>query len=249
VSVLSRRQFDALLAPIHAALYRFAVRLVGTNDADDCLQTGLLVGWNQISRFPPSPLSQDLLRFLAPRVRQACRQHRRDLARNVVDYYAPETLLPLLEQMSTDPTLELPDISARAYDQFREQMFGFLQRASLTRLQETCVREWLNGVTQQNIAVYLGISQQAVSQHIAAAAEKLRAVQYWEEEPAEWIVRFFWEQVAEIKRSIPQKRSKSRPVQKVRQRTATPRGQKKRTLATATGLCGKRGTEDALPKA
>jgi RNA polymerase sigma factor (sigma-70 family) len=242
VSVLLRsRDFDLLLKPIRPALRRLAVGLVGTRDADDCLQTGLLLGWNQISRLAPNPLPNDLLRFLAPRIRQACRQHRRDLARDIVDYYAPETLLPLLEQMSTDPSLALPDISARVYDQFREQMFGFLQRASLTRLQETCVREWLNGVTQQNIAVYLGISQQAVSQHIAAAAEKLRAVQYWEEEPAEWIVRFFWEQVAEIKRSIPQKRNKSRPVQKVRQRNAKPSGQKKGTLATATGLPQKRG--------
>lgn len=241
VSVLSRRDFDRLLKPIHAALYGFAVKLVGKRDADDCLQTGLLLGWNKISRLASNPLSQDLLRFLIPCVRQACRQRRRELAREIVDYFPPEALLPYLEQLSLHPDWELPDLSAAYYDFTRDQILGLLQRAALTALQETCIRQMLNGLNQSQIARHLSISQPAVFDHLQAASRKLAHAKYWNEEPEDWIVRFFWEQVEQIKRSIPQKRSKSRPVQKVQQRKRTASGQNTREFAGATRLPQQQG--------
>ncbi|MBA3768632.1 MAG: sigma-70 family RNA polymerase sigma factor [Acidobacteria bacterium] len=199
---LSRKEFDALLSPIYNALLRLTARRVGWQAAEGRLQDALISGWVAIVRFDPTEGSAGLARFLAPYVRDACRAYlRKHLRRD-------EILLPPSEILRLAELGEPPDLSSYSYEAQKEQFFSLLQRIALTSLQETCIREWLNGLTQTQIAAYLNLPQSVVSRHIAAGAARLRDAWEWEQEQEEIdpeINRFFWEVVAEQTLSVYRK--------------------------------------------
>lgn len=193
---LTERQFDALQKPIYPALSRLAAHRVGRNDAEDMALLSLAQAWNAISRFDPTTGSAGLLRFTVPYLRANCRQWLRVRMRR------GEVLLPPNEILRLAERGEPPDVSAPCYAAFRDELYALLHAVRLTSLQETCLREWLGGVTQAGIAEYLQISQQSVSQHIAAGAARLRNAHYWETEVGAEVWRFFWECVEAQRRAV-----------------------------------------------
>lgn len=187
---LSRKEFDSLFStgrPHRLALLNLAAKRVGWTWAEDCVQDGLLHAWQCIDRYNPEEGPSALLHFLARFVHHACRRHLRSLTRRNETLLEPDDILRLVEIGHP------PDITSHVYAAFKDALYATLERVSLTRMQEQCIRLWLEGLTQAQTADYLMISQQAVSAHIIAGGRRLRNAYEWSEEIPQDIWRFFWE--------------------------------------------------------
>lgn len=164
-SVLSTDAFAQRSVPLRPALLRTAFALVGASDADDLVQETLCRALVTIARFDADADQAALLSWLS----------------TILGHVYAESVRTTAREIPTDPLalLDLADAEAGSilgYDPLepaRQLLLELVERASLTRLQELCVRLWLNGLTQQDIASHLMISQPAVSQHIALAKEAL----------------------------------------------------------------------------
>ena len=202
--------FDQWVKANRASLVNSARQWVGADAAEDCVQAASIAAWQSLCRLPNQCPLSDFLKFFRNKLRDACRAHIQQTKRRGEVLLAPEDVLCLAERMSTDSTLALPDLSHPYYKLLREELYERLERVTLTAKQELCIRQWLNGVTQEGIAAYLTISQEAVRAHIGAATEKLSAVLYWEIPVEREIWDFFWECVAEVEASIYIRPSRSR---------------------------------------
>ena len=186
----SRRHFDACLRPIRPALYRLAVATVGGPDAADALQDALVkawvdiesAAWNQSAQFHPQdrrnaqgePVGQgsDLFYFLVPFVRAACHSTLRKMRLTRQMVLPLETVLAMADEGAP------PDVSGDLWSERRLEIYRLLERVHLSARQEMCIRLWLEGNTQHQIADYFGIAQSTVSAHTQRAAATLREA-YW----------------------------------------------------------------------
>lgn len=183
-SSLTRREFDTVFGtlgkptPARRGLISHAAKRVGRDEAEACVQAGLLHTWISIARFDITQFhSKDnigpLVQFAARYVRAACKDH---LRRPVVGGqpvppevpHSHDSILLLAEQG------ELTDLSSHVYAALRDTLSLLLDRVGLTHLQEYCVDLWLDNHTHTQIAEHLQIAQPVVSRHISAAAAKLR---------------------------------------------------------------------------
>lgn len=242
---LDRHQFDKLSKPLRFPLTRFAARRVGLDAAEDCVQQGLIAAWNSRDRLRAGFGSDEFARFCAACVKNACRTYLRNLATDCDTSLSPEELLSAIENADVN-SLSLPSVQCALYAALREELNALLLRVPLTSLQEACVRQWLQGETQAEIAAYWGVNQSAVSCHIQAAIKKLRAERERSEDAIDpqfgW---FFYHCVAAVQKSIYRKPSHGSAPRTGRRKPYKQRADKSLTHSERSALEAKRYEAEA----
>lgn len=165
---VSDQRFERALLPFERALLRRAGERAGASLADDVAQETRIRAWQLQARFhwdEASPAFGGWLFAILDNVADEllCRQAKSETL------LPPDILFPLLDVLPS-----LPDLTPDRYAHFREELYTLLYRATLTPLQESCIRLWLDNHTQQQIADYYAISQQAVHRHIRRGIGHLR---------------------------------------------------------------------------
>ena len=175
-NTLTPSQFATALVPLRPTLLRYAVCRVGAHEAEDVLCECIAQALAILPRFRCATGPSGLFRWLRALLETRC-----------VEYHArciahPEMLLDTeaFAEMMHTPTLPSTDHT--------HDFLSRLRRAVLTPRQRECLTRAWYGETQTEIALDLGISQRAVSYHIAAALTKLRAL---EDEPDSDFYRLF----------------------------------------------------------
>lgn len=161
--------FNALLAPIRPALVRYAASRCGWQEAENRVQEASYSAWFARERFDRTGSPNDLFVFIFPFLRDSCHAFNRTRGREYC------FSLDSIEEMGENIG-EVPDIAGDIFLDLREELRTLLDRTTLTGRQEACLRLWLDGFSQSVIATHFQITQQAVSQHIAAACEHLARV-------------------------------------------------------------------------
>lgn len=210
LDIFRPQDFDLWVKENRKRLVKTATRWVGENDAENCVQNAKIAAWQSLSRLPEQCSLSQFLQFMMRKLRDACRAHiRQSISRNEV-LMEPHEILSLVERMSTDATIPLPDMSHPGYCEFRQLLLELMPRAGLTSLQELCIRKWMNGSTQTEIADFLQVKQPTVKGHISAGVAKLRTLAK-QEEPVEQKIRDeFWWLVEQVELSIYHAPCKSR---------------------------------------
>jgi len=169
-SILTRREFDIVLHTLRPGLLRYAASRCGWQHAEDIVQSALVAAWSQIASFHPDTGASGLANFVAYFLGLSICNHRREMRRRKEVLLTPDEVLSLAER-DKHPLLS-PDV----WRALCEEMYSLLERIHLTGRQEICIRMWLEGHTQQEIADYLGLGRSTVTEHIQAACARMRAV-------------------------------------------------------------------------
>jgi len=226
---LSRAQFELIAKPLFPALFEMCAKIVGREWAQYCYDNALECAWQAADRLSAFPTPEEFSRFVSRYVRSTCREHLRGIIGTGDYLMPPDDVLRIAEQIGVDSTLALPDISSLYYAALKDEFDDLLQRTTLTSLQEMCLRSWRDGCPQEQIAAYIGISQEMVCKHIAAAVAKIRNVRFQQEDTLNSnIEHFFWMCIHEVNRTIYRK--PSHPQKKTRRRRVRITAHKKTKL-------------------
>lgn len=166
-SALTGAAFDRHARRLYAPLLRLATQRCGYSAAPDVVQNALIAAWQHRARFDTLTGFPGFARFLTAYLRYACRDYHAETARREIPT-DPEVLFRALDADT------LPDLTDAYYALCKERLLDLLVTTRLSGAQETCVRQWLDGQTQQQIADFLGISQPVVFVHLKRAAQALR---------------------------------------------------------------------------
>jgi len=168
---LTRKEFDRLVVSSRANLTFTAVRIVGSDNADDCVQSALAFAWMNRSTFEDSGNNlQAFLAWLHAILSYECATLIQQHARR------KETTLP------SNVVFDLcdgPGAPAWQPDQWlaqRDELYRRLHRATLTERQRECTLRWLLGESLAQIAPTFSISPVAVWKIIRGVGHLLAGI-------------------------------------------------------------------------
>ena len=179
------REFEAMAGAIRPAMMRRAVHRIGPTDADDLVQTALMHAWQHRARYQPESGTRGFGLWVMRILDAVCGDCIRGRANRGEVLTDANEILTMAEE-AMDLRVE-EDESAEDGGSLRRLM----EKTALPVRQRQCLSLWLSGLPQGEIAARFGVSKQAVSQKIAAAARRLRAARELGDDPSPSAMRLF----------------------------------------------------------
>jgi len=154
-------RFDPLFAANYQAIYRYCVRRLGPNDAEDVTADVFAVAWRRLDQMPVDDRSRAWLFGVAYRV--VGNQYRGRLRQS--------RLSARLHTMWTD---DEGTAKAETAGEDVERLLTALDRLSASDRELLRLSAW-DGLTRSEIAFVLGITENAVDQRLHRARSRLKA--------------------------------------------------------------------------
>jgi RNA polymerase sigma-70 factor (ECF subfamily) len=153
-------RFDLLFGAHYQAIYRYCVRRLGRSDAEDATADVFAVAWRRLDQMPPDDKSRAWLFGVAYRV--VGNQYRGRLRQS--------RLSTRLHAVRTaDESTEQPETGGEDV----ERLLTALDRLSASDQELLRLSSW-DGLTRNEIAYVLGITENAVDQRLHRARSRLK---------------------------------------------------------------------------
>ncbi|MDE2127969.1 MAG: sigma-70 family RNA polymerase sigma factor [Armatimonadetes bacterium] len=179
------REFDVMAGALRPAMLRRARVRAGASDADDLVQTALMHAWQHRARYQPESGARGFSYWVMRILDAVCGDCIRARANRGEVLTDANEILALAEE-AMDMRIDEDDLSEDCGSLRR-----LVEKTSLPLRQRQCISLWLSGLPQGEIAARFGVSKQAVSQKIAAAARRLRAARELGDDASPSAMRLF----------------------------------------------------------